>query len=58
MEQIFNAIHIKRQRKAQRLIKRIALGGSYDITSIERKHTHSETGTKRKILAVSFVSLS
>ena len=55
LEQVLDAVHVEGEREAQRLVERIALGGGYYITGIELEHTHLETGTDGKVLAVALV---
>ena len=45
IKEVLDAIHIEGQGEAERLIERITLGRSDDITNIQREDVHAEAGT-------------
>ena len=55
LKKILDAIHIKCQCEAQRLIQRIALGCGDDVANVEREHIHAETATNSEVGAITLV---
>lgn len=55
MEQVFNTVHIEGKGESQCLVERVTLSRCYDVTGIQREHTHLESGTNGEVLSVTLV---
>ena len=54
-EEVFYAVHVKRQREAQRLVERIALCCGDDISRVKREDIHLKAGSHGEVFAVTLV---